>query len=262
MIRTSNLIHSSIQHVDSSTTRKDDVYFGNKIALLCGDYLLSRSFKELANLRDQELNELMQTSLRDFVENQFLGQRDSQNKPVPSKRNLDQTKGPIVRDQFETKPFDTRGVLGYTKSEWTLRTILNGGSLLAKACQCTLKLANHGKEVQNKGYLLGKYIALTWEGYLEIEKIRRGDNCFSLLSAPVLFQLEREPELLEEIGKNCENLEGVDYDLIRRRVIEGGGLDLARGLLVENAELAVKCLGFLPDTSARFSLRNIVKNLL
>lgn len=57
--------------------------FGNKIALLSGDYLLGNSCVELANLRNQEIVELISSALRDLAESEFIGIRDIQNIPLP-----------------------------------------------------------------------------------------------------------------------------------------------------------------------------------
>jgi len=55
MIRTSNLIHRGLVNINADTeslesTELNNITFGNKIALLCGDYLLSNSCTELAAL--------------------------------------------------------------------------------------------------------------------------------------------------------------------------------------------------------------------
>lgn len=60
MIRTSHLIHKALVNIPSGiypeTSELHDITFGNKIALLSGDYLLSNSCTELANLRNQDVS--------------------------------------------------------------------------------------------------------------------------------------------------------------------------------------------------------------
>ena len=54
MIRTSHLVHKGLVNMNSRqpiAAEPDDMMFGNKIALLSGDYLLANSCSELANLR-------------------------------------------------------------------------------------------------------------------------------------------------------------------------------------------------------------------
>ncbi|XP_067633179.1 all trans-polyprenyl-diphosphate synthase PDSS2-like [Eurosta solidaginis] len=90
MIRISHLVHNSLVNLQpSSEAGKDkasyeDMAFGNKIGLLTGDYLLGHSSAELANLRNQEVVELISSAIRDFSEAQFIGERDEQNNPLPS----------------------------------------------------------------------------------------------------------------------------------------------------------------------------------
>jgi len=62
MIRTSNLIHRGLVNINNIDTGSlesselNNITFGNKIALLCGDYLLSNSCTELAALRNQDVS--------------------------------------------------------------------------------------------------------------------------------------------------------------------------------------------------------------
>lgn len=60
MIRTSHLVHKGLVNIGSDvyleTSELNDMNFGNKIALLSGDYLLANSCAELANLRNQDVS--------------------------------------------------------------------------------------------------------------------------------------------------------------------------------------------------------------
>lgn len=62
MIRTSHLVHKglvNIQHgVYPEAAEMNDMTFGNKIALLSGDYLLGNSCAELAALRNQDVSSM------------------------------------------------------------------------------------------------------------------------------------------------------------------------------------------------------------
>lgn len=62
MIRISNLIHKGLVNINTDeslsveSSELNNMTFGNKIALLCGDYLLSNSCTELASLRNQDVS--------------------------------------------------------------------------------------------------------------------------------------------------------------------------------------------------------------
>lgn len=60
MIRTSHLVHKGLVNIYPGlypeTSVLNDMTFGNKIALLSGDYLLGNSCAELAGLRNQDVS--------------------------------------------------------------------------------------------------------------------------------------------------------------------------------------------------------------
>ena len=60
MIRTSHLVHKGLVNIYpglySETSVLNDMTFGNKIALLSGDYLLGNACAELAGLRNQSVS--------------------------------------------------------------------------------------------------------------------------------------------------------------------------------------------------------------
>lgn len=150
--------------------------FGNKIGLLTGDYLLSHSCAELANLRHQEVVELISSAVRDFSESEFIGERDEQNNPLPSHPNAkknskaDSTLKHIVFDGNDTMvPLSIEDALGIPEKEWECRNILSAGSLLGKSCKAALKLARLGEDLQNQAYLFGAHLSLAWQACLDAE---------------------------------------------------------------------------------------------
>lgn len=258
MMRTSHLVHRGLLNLTHEVDVRDDMVFGNKIALLSGDYLLSNSCTELAELRNQELVELMSSAVRDLAEAEFVGPRDSQNNPLPAEPKREQ----VEYEQFceDTKePLVVREALGNAKAEWTLRCVLNTGNLLGKSCQGTLKLAGHDLEMQKQGYLFGKHIALAWQACLDMEPFTQGSaGPFSLVSAPVMFHLQHDPSFYSEIEKGRVHVEDVDYDLIRKVVLSGPALEMTRELQNEHADAALEILNLLPESDARTALGNII----
>lgn len=128
MIRTSHLVHKGLVNLQPNSDASGDMMFGNKIALLSGDYLLSNSCAELANLRNQDVVELMSSAVRDLTEAEFVGPRDKQNNPLPARPRSD-----IVEyKQFTDKtlePMVVSEALGNARAEWTLRHVLNAGKV-------------------------------------------------------------------------------------------------------------------------------------
>lgn len=261
MMRTSHLIHKGLLNLNHEINIREDMAFGNKIALLSGDYLLSNSCTELAELRNQELVELMSSAVRDLAEAEFVGPRDSQNNPLPAEPRLER----IEYEQFceDTKePLVVREALGNAKAEWTLRSVLNAGNLLGKSCQGTLKLAGHNLEMQKQGYFFGKHFALTWQACLDREPFTSDSTGpFTLVSAPVMFHLQHDPSFYSEIEKGKMRIEDVDFELIRKTVLSGPALDMTKKLQNEHANAALEIVNQLPESDARNALVNIITAL-
>lgn len=60
MIRTSHLMHNGLMNIFPGLFPEpvvhSDMSFGNKIALLSGDYLLANSYNELSTLKNQDVS--------------------------------------------------------------------------------------------------------------------------------------------------------------------------------------------------------------
>lgn len=258
MIKTSHLIHKGIINIDTKSEDAEDLNFGNNLALLSGDYLLSTSFHQVALLKNFIVQETISSTLRDLAESEFLGLRDKQNKPIPS-RPFDIQKNVTIPLQFDIEPYKVEGIFGNMKAEWTLRNVLGGATLLGKCCQCCLILANHDKEVQELGYSFGRNFALAWQASLEMDLIKR--DRFSLVSAPVMLHLEYDPSFYSEIEKGLENVENVDFVLLKKCLINGPSLERTRNLRAEFIQNTLDVLDKFPASGSKTALVNIVKSM-
>ncbi|XP_037047237.1 decaprenyl-diphosphate synthase subunit 2-like [Bradysia coprophila] len=275
MIRISFLVHQGVVNLQPLTqagqdlSTKSDMSFGNKIAILSGDHLLSRSLAELASLRNQDVNELISSAVRDFTESEFIGDRDEQNNPLPSipLPHHDTHSDDLEMDECVTrdlmKPMRIDNCMGIPEKEWALRHTLSGGSLLARSCQAALKLSGQSETYQKNGYLFGKHLVLAWQAFLELEPFKNDtlNTSFSLVSAPVLFHLDYDPTLYKEIQKGSRSIEDIDYDKVHNAVIKGPGPTATANLQRKHSTAAMDLLNQFPPSDARTALQNIISAL-
>ena len=246
MIRISNLIHKGLVNINTDeslsveSSELNNMTFGNKIALLCGDYLLSNSCTELASLRNQDLVFLISSAVRDLCQAEFVACRDNQNFPIPSIPPEDRT--------------------GYALKEWTLLNVYGAGSLLGKSCQGTLKLAGHSKEIQAEGYKFGKHLALAWQASLDLGLCINKDKeiLHNLCAAPIMFHVEHDPSILIELDKGLESVENVDYLKVLEIIAAGPGIGLTKELIKEHSQKAMEVLNVFKESDARKALSNII----
>jgi len=258
MIRTSILIHKGLINVTPETPDAKDMIHGNKIALLSGDRLLSKCCDELANLRNQPVNEIISSTVRDFSEGEFIGPRDKQNEPLPAKPNaVLQSSGIFNENNTNFGPFESNKILGNPLDEWVLRSILGGANLLGKSCLSTLLLAEHDIQMQEQGFLFGKHLALAWQAKLEKELFYDFDN-INLVSAPILLHLNKDPSLYSEIEKGMENIENCDIDEIKRIVGSGTALEETDELKREFANRALNNISYFKENDARRALEKMI----
>ena len=87
MIYSAQNIHRSVLnlpndfHEEPESEEKDDLLlleYGNKIAILGGDYLLANACTGLASLRNTYIVEMISKAIADFTQSEFLGPRDIQ----------------------------------------------------------------------------------------------------------------------------------------------------------------------------------------
>lgn len=153
-------------------------------------------------------------------------------------------------------------ILGHPEREWSFRHTLSSGSLLGKSCQGTLKLAGQPESLQKQGYLFGKHLALAWQASMDLEPFRMSElphnSTFSLIGAPILFHLDDDPTLYEEIKKGKNSVDDINYVKVHQIVMEGSGIEKTKELQKKHSLAAMTVLENFPPTDARTALQNII----
>lgn len=153
MINTSFILHKGIMDIDLSDKKKpfdtdtDDLLYGNKMALLSGDYLLAKASVGLSALGNTYVVEIMASAIADLMESRFF-----------------------LHD-LQTANANLQLDIG----QWQELCYKNGGCLYAKSCQSALMLSEHSKSVANQAFRFGKHF-----GVLRQLKADLDDARFSL----------------------------------------------------------------------------------
>lgn len=134
MIHTASLFHDDV--IDKATTRRNmstvNQVFGNKLAILGGDFLLSRASVSLARLRNLEVVELLSTVIEHLVKGEIM-----------------QMKGSST---------------GRSALEYYLRkNFYKTASLMGHSCLAAAVLGGYNEDLRRAAYLYGTYVGQAFQ---------------------------------------------------------------------------------------------------
>jgi hexaprenyl-diphosphate synthase len=138
LIHTASLLHDDV--IDHSEARRGspsaNLAFGNKMAVLAGDFLLGRASVALARLRNSEVIELLATVIANLVEGEFMQLKNT------------------ARD--EKNPVWTEDTITY----YLQKTYLKSASLISKSCRAAALLGGSDGVTVEAAYAYGKNLGL------------------------------------------------------------------------------------------------------
>jgi hexaprenyl-diphosphate synthase len=189
LIHTASLLHDDV--IDHSTTRRSEpsanILFGNKMAVLAGDFLLGRASVALARLRDPEVTELLATVIANLIEGEFMQLKNTaldEKEPRWSEENI---------------------------SYYLQKTYLKSASLISKSCRAAALLAHSAPEIVDAAYTYGRNLGLAFQlvddlldytiSGSELGKPAGADLELGLATAPLLFAWKERPELGRLVGR-------------------------------------------------------------
>ncbi|RGB27169.1 solanesyl pyrophosphate synthase [Rhizophagus diaphanus] len=242
MIHTASLFHDDV--IDESEARRNNpsanISFGNKMAILAGDFLLARASVALARLRNPEVIELLATAIANLVEGEFM-----QLKNVPSK-------GTATFEYYMEK------------------TYMKTASLIAKGCRAASVLGGSTQEVSEIAYTYGRNIGLAFQlvddmldfivSSKELGKPAGADLRLGLATAPVLYAWEEYPELGPLIKRKFSQ-EG-DVKKASELVYQSNGIEQTKLLAASHCQTAINAILKLPESDARNALIQLSQKIL
>ncbi|RMD40791.1 hypothetical protein DV735_g4343, partial [Chaetothyriales sp. CBS 134920] len=243
LIHTASLLHDDV--IDVSTTRRSapsaNIEFGNKMAVLAGDFLLGRASVALARLRDPEVIELLATVIANLVEGEFM-----------------QLKNTAVG---EANPQWSDNTLSY----YLQKTYLKSASLISKSCRAAALLGHCAPNVVEAAYAYGRNLGLAFQlvddmldytvSGRELGKPAGADLELGLATAPLLFAWRTRPELGELVGRRFSK--PGDVERAREIVINSNGIEQTRALAQEYADKAIASISAFPPGDAKAGLEDM-----
>lgn len=193
LIHTASLLHDDV--IDHSESRRGspsaNLEFGNKMAVLAGDFLLGRASVALARLRNAEVVELLATVIANLVEGEFMQLKNTE------------------RD--ERNPKWSEEALTY----YLQKTYLKTASLISKSCRAAALLGNSDATTVEAAYSYGRNLGLAFQlvddmldytrSHKDLGKPAGADLELGLATAPLLFAWKENPELGALVGRKFEN---------------------------------------------------------
>lgn len=233
MIHTASLVHDDV--VDESELRRGvptvHSSFGNRIAVLAGDFLFAQSSWYLANLGNLEVVKLLSQVIMDMAEGEI---------------------------QQGLNRFDTE----LSMEAYLEKSYYKTASLIANSAKAAGLLSDVSPEMTENLYHYGRHIGLAFQivddifdftGSAEaLGKPAGSDLISGNLTAPVLFALKEQP-FLETLIEREFNQDG-DIDQAIALILNSKGIERSRELAAHHAQSAVQCLADLPPSESRQAL--------
>ena len=251
MIHTGQAIHQSVVNLPVNIAEEPDedirsvlleLEFGNKISILGGDYLLANASTGLAGLRIPKIVEIVSQAISDFSQSEFLGCQDPQGRVIPSEESLE-------------------------VDNWLVRARLGSSSLLAAGCHGAVMLGGHGEQVQAAARELGTNLAIAIRAHDEkilfTEEGGAGAGAvFSLASAPVMFHLQQDKELLAHIQTFSHDLSLLNYRKVFDKVLSGDAMERTSQLCEEYVDKSLEILKNFDESEATEAIEKIATSIL
>ncbi|CAK1366905.1 unnamed protein product [Cercospora beticola] len=245
LIHTASLLHDDV--IDHSDSRRGNpsanIEFGNKMAVLAGDFLLGRASVALARLRDPEVTELLATVIANLVEGEFMQLKNT----AADERN------PTWNEE--------------TITYYLQKTYLKSASLISKSCRAAALLGEHPREVVEAAYQYGKNLGLAFQlvddmldytvSGQELGKPGGADLELGLATAPLLFAWKDNKELGTLVGRKFS--EKGDAQKARDIVMQSNGIEQTRALAQDYVDKAAQAIAGFPESEAKVGLLNMIE---
>jgi len=234
-IHTANMVHTGIVDMSSVSTSsksyQDDMEFGNRMAVLTGDFLLASACTGLAELKNTEVVCMISKVIGHLMEGEFL------------------------KSTFNAENLNTEF--------WNDLVFKCKGSLMANSCKAALKIVAHSAELQDKAFEFGKNIAYAHQLKEDLQTLREQKSPVVLYSAPVILSSGHAEvkRLLNQIfeEKDTDKLDQLHQELINC-LVNGETMAKMKELCLFSVSRALDSLNLFPNSEAKEALMNIANS--
>ncbi|KIK61808.1 hypothetical protein GYMLUDRAFT_578403 [Collybiopsis luxurians FD-317 M1] len=256
MIHAASLLHDDV--IDESPLRRGSASapqaFGNKFAVLGGNFVLGRASAALARLGDPEAIQLIASVTANLVEGEIL-----------QMQNVEPSNG----DQLGVSSSQV------AKNAWTVylqKTYMKTASLMAKGARSAVVLGGcaDGEIYKEVAYAYGRNLGIAFQlvdDVLDYEAVEDtlgkpggADLQLGLATGPALYAWEEHPEMGPLIERKfCQK---GDVELARNLVRKSAGVERTRELAIAYATRARDVLQALPESDARAGLEALTDRVI
>jgi len=242
LLHTATLVHDDV--VDDSNERRGffsiNALWKNKIAVLVGDYLLSKGLLLSVEHNDHNLLKIVSTAVRVMSEGELL--------QIEKARRLDISED-IYFDIIRQKT----------------------ASLIASCCACGAASAGADQTVVEKMHLFGEYIGIAFQIKDDlfdygpdgiIGKPTGIDIKESKMTLPLIYALSKAPYSEKKKVINIVKNHNTDDNKVKEVISfvrQGGGIEYSEAQMKDYQQKAFEILDTFPDTIYRKSLHDLVQ---
>lgn len=226
MIHVASLLHDDV--LDDADTRRGigslNYVMGNKLAVLAGDFLLSRACITLASLKNTEVVSLIATAVEHLVTGETM--------------------------QMSTSA-EQRSSMDY----YLQKTYYKTASLISNSCKSIALLTGQTAEVAMLAYEYGKNLGLAFQLIDDVldftgtsSSLGKGalsDIHHGIVTAPILYAMEEFPELRTVVDRGLDDPANVNLAL--EYLGKSHGIQRTRELAAKHASLASAAIDSLPE---------------
>lgn len=241
MIHTASLVHDDV--VDESNVRRGvptvHSLFGNRIAILAGDFLFAQSSWYLANLDNLDVVKLLSEVIMDLAAGEI---------------------------QQGLNRFDSN----LSMETYLQKSYYKTASLIANSCKAAALLSEVSPESAEYFYNYGKHLGLAFQIVDDIldftastdtlGKPAASDLKSGNLTAPVLFALEEQPYL--EVLIEREFAQEGDLEQALALISDSQGIERARELAAHHARVSAENIVTLEPSESQEALSNMTHYVL